>query len=241
MSVAVVTGGARRVGRHLALSLADAGWDVVLHYHTSEIDAARTAQDIRALGRVCYPVRADLGHPTGPGVVLDACRTLDVRLLVNNASRFVASDLLDPEEACAEEFTRHHAVNVVAPMRLTAGFARHHGRGSVVNVLDARIAGLDTRYFAYAMSRDALAGFTRLAAVRLAPAVRVNAVALGPVLDPPGAHLGHVERVAGRTPLGRPVTLGAVWSAVAHYIANEHVTGDVQFVDSGQHLWRWGE
>jgi NAD(P)-dependent dehydrogenase (short-subunit alcohol dehydrogenase family) len=133
---------------------------------------------------------------------------------------------------------REFQVNCFAPMLLTQAFARVlEGRpGCVVNLLDRRVAGVEAGCIPYLVSKQALAAFTRNAALELAPGVRVNGVAPGPILSPPGEADDVVRELAGRTPLTYRCSPADIAAAVGFLVEQDGITGQILFVDSGQHL-----
>ena len=231
MRTVLVTGGARRIGAAVCRELAAAGWRVLIHANHSHAEARSLASELG--GRVIAPVdfaEADSADRCFEAALDAADGTLDA--LVNNASIFGRSPLLD---AGTEEFNRFWRVNTLAPITLTrrlAGHLRERGaRGAVVQLLDQRIARPGNGDVPYALSKQALAAFTRAAAVELAPTLRVNGVAPGAVLPPEGVH-----EVAGAWPLGARATAAQVASSVRFPLEAESVTGQILFADGGQHL-----
>lgn len=231
MRTVLVTGGARRIGAAICRELAAAGWRVLIHANHSR-DAARALAS--ELGG-CVVAPFDFTEPAGADRCFDAALdaadgALDA--LVNNASLFGRSPLL---ESGAEVFDRFWRVNTLAPVTLTRRLARHlvkrGARGAAVQLLDCRIARPGTGDVPYALSKRALAAFTRAAALELAPTLRVNGVAPGAVLPPEDVH-----EAAGASPLGSRATVEQVASAVRFLLEAESVTGQVLFVDGGQHL-----
>jgi pteridine reductase len=232
---ALVTGGAIRIGREIALSLAAAGWDVVLHYSSSAEDARRTADEIRGLGVDCQLIGCDLADSRRMLELLPAAVGLapGLELLVNNASLFERSPLVETE---TELFDSHMAVNLRAPFFLTRDFARLCGQGQVLNLLDTRIVRNELAYAAYTLTKKALAELTRMAARELAPRIRVNAVAPGLILPSAGGDSEQFERMAARIPLechGHPRQIA---EAAMYLIGSEFVTGQIIHVDGGEHL-----
>jgi pteridine reductase len=232
---ALVTGGARRIGREIALSLAAGGWDVVLHYSSSSEDAARTADEIRALGVDCQLIGCDLADSRRMLELLPAAMELapELELLVNNASMFERSSIAETE---TELFDAHMAVNLRAPFFLTRDFARLCGQGHVLNLLDTRIVRSEFAYAAYTLTKKALAELTRMAAREFAPKIRVNAVAPGLILPPADEDCEQFERMAARIPLecnGHPRQIA---EAAMYLVASEFVTGQIIHVDGGEHL-----
>ncbi len=241
--VALVTGGAQRIGRAIVRGLARAGCDVVIHYRDSATDAAGLAEELRSMGRQAWLVQGDLGEEDEPEAVLRTAWDMAgwVDILVNNASTYSRRALCDAD---AVEFDRHWRVNALAPMLLTKVFAECVGAtdilpadylGHVINVLDRRVAGTDAGALPYWVSKCALHAFTRGAARELAPRLAVNAVAPGAVLPPV---TGAVEGVdpAGDQPLATRCTPENVCEAIVFLASSRTLTGQVVYVDGGQHL-----
>ncbi len=232
---ALVTGGARRIGREIALSLAEGGWDVVLHYNSSRDDAEGTAEEVRGRGVSCQLVGCDLADSRRMLELLPAAVGLApaLELLVNNASVFERSPIAETEVGL---FDSHMAVNLSAPFFLLRDFARLCGRGQVLNLLDTRIVRDESAYAAYTLTRKALAGLTRMAAREFAPGIRVNAVAPGLILPPEGGNREQFERMAARIPLERHGHPRQVAQAAMYLVNSDFVTGQVIHVDGGEHL-----
>jgi pteridine reductase len=235
--VALVTGGAVRLGRAISLGLAEAGFDVVVHFRSSETEAEEVAGRIRELGRTCTLVRADLGEPTAADEVASAVQAAFGRLdvLVNSAAGF---ETLLLEDADAEAWDRVMRVNVRAPhllVRATADLLRV-ARGLVVNLVDLSAFQTWADYPVHAVSKAALTHLTRVQARALAPEVRVNAVAPGAVLPPDDYEPERLELLRERTPLRALGTPQDVVQAVLYLADASFVTGQVLAVDGGRLL-----
>ena len=233
--VALVTGGAVRVGRAVALALAKSGYDLVVGYHASEGPAAELRAHVRRMGRRVRIVRADLSQEADAArLAASAGETFGrLDLLVNSASTYLSGDLL---RAPTEEWDLVMAVNVRAPFLLvrdTADLLRE-ARGSVVNVVDLSAVQAWPRYPHHSVSKAALLHLTRNLALALAPAVRANAVAPGHVLPPPGYGEAEIERSRRRVPLGRIGEPEDVAEAVLYLAGAQYVTGEVIVVDGGR-------
>ncbi len=232
---ALVTGGARRIGRALALALAAEGLNVVIHCRSSRAEAAQAAEECRAKGVRAWVVCADLARaPEAEALVgraIDAAGPLDA--LVNNASIFPKNTLAD---VTAEAFVENLQVNALAPFALARAFARQEREGSIVNMLDARILHYDALHAAYHVSKRALFTLTRMMALEFAPRVRVNAVAPGLIVPPPGEDESFLEKYASQNPLGRWGTTADVAAAALFLLRSPFVTGQVIFVDGGFHM-----
>lgn len=232
---ALVTGGAVRLGAVIVQALAEAGVRVALHYRTSKVAADALCSDIRAQGRVAVALQADLNDPAAVEPLIRAVvhelGPLDI--LVNNAAVFHKDSF---ETLDADKLDAEFRVNLFAPLLLMKAFAAQGRPGVIVNLLDRRITSLDPSAVPYELSKKALAEATRVAALHWAPRIRVNAVAPGPALPPPGEGPSYLKEKAGPIPLGRPCAPREIAEAVLYLLRADSVTGQVLFVDGGQHL-----
>ena len=236
--VALVTGGARRIGRAICLRLAEAGFDVAIHHHASGDDARNLADEIASLGRRTCLLQADLRDEARVrALVGEAAEALGpVTVLVNNASVFEDDRI---GGLTRESWDKHIETNLRAPIVLAEAFAAQASEGVIVNLLDQKVLKPDPRFFTYSLSRNALWWATRTLAQALAPGVRVNGVGPGPTL--PSIHQTPEEFAAEAhaTLLERPGSPEAVAEAVLWLIDARLVTGQMIAVDGGQHLaWR---
>jgi pteridine reductase len=234
-SVALVTGGARRVGRAIALALADEGCDVALHYHSSADDATATAEAVAARGVRCKLLRADLADPDAIArMFADLAADWDNRLdlLVNNAAIYQRTPW---EELTAEQFDRQMAVNARAP----ALCIRHAldllpAGGAVVNVADVSADRPWGGFGAYCASKAALLAITRSAAKALGPkGIRVNAVSPGVAEWSDIADEQRKASVLKQIPMGRPGSPRDVAEAVVFLARQDYITGQNIRVDGG--------
>ncbi len=235
--VALVTGGAVRLGRAISLGLAESGYDLVVHYRSSEDAAAEVARTAEGLGRRCMVFQADLADPSAPDALVEAARASFGRLdlVVNSAASFDARPLAAVDAAAWDGVMD---LNVRAPhllVRAAEGLLRS-ARGAVVNVLDLSAFQPWSEHPAHAVSKAALAQLTRVQARALAPEVRVNAVAPGAVLPPEGYPPEFLEALRSRTPLGTLGTPDDVVRAVVFLAGATFVTGQILAVDGGRLL-----
>lgn len=255
--VALVTGAARRLGRQIALALARDGWDIGVHYASSEEAARETANAIRELGRQAVCLKAHLeDEQAALALVRQLAEQLGpVRGLVNNASRFVHDDI---ESVSADSLTAHLLPNLVAPLLLSQAFFRQlrdmqpAGDGSgggpaeadapggvIVNLLDQKLDNLNPDFLSYTVAKAGLAAATTMLAQALAPRVRVVGVAPGLTFPSYLQDDAAFERAHARfSPLGRSSTPEDVAAAVVFAMNNASITGTVLQVDGGQHLQR---
>jgi pteridine reductase len=233
--VALVTGGAVRLGRAIALGLAQAGYDLAVTYHASAEAARDVVAGIRGTGRRCEAVHADLAEAAAAQRVIDSVRSAFGRLdlLVNSAASFEARPLLEVD---ADAWDAVMALNLRAPHLLVRAAAPllEVSRGSVVNVTDLSAFQPWTERPHHAVSKAALAHLTRVQARTLAPAVRVNAIAPGAVLPPDDLSEERRAALAAATPLQRLGTPQDVVDAVLHLARSPFVTGQILVVDGGR-------
>jgi NAD(P)-dependent dehydrogenase (short-subunit alcohol dehydrogenase family) len=236
--VALVTGGARRIGQAVCLKLASAGFDVAIHHHASGDEAEALAATIAGLGRRAVALKADLRDETAVrALVPQAASALGlVTALVNNASVFEDDRV---GGLSRESWDRHIETNLRAPIVLAEAFAGQGGEGVIVNLLDQKVLKPDPRFFSYSLSRNGLWWATRTLAQALAPRIRVNGVGPGPTLPSIHQTQSEFDAEAAGTLLQRSGDPEAVADAVLWLIDATLVTGQMIAVDGGQHLaWR---
>lgn len=232
---ALVTGAGKRIGRAVALALAEAGAGVVVHYGRSSREAEQTAEAIREKGVEAWTLQADLSDPAeAEGLFARAVEAAGpIELLVNGASIFPTSQLAT---FSVEELSRNMQINAMAPLQIGRAFAAQGREGAIVNFLDSRIMDYDEEHAAYHVSKRALFTLTRMMAREFAPTIRVNAVAPGLILPPDDKPEGFFERLADTNLLERVGTVGGVVDAVLFLLRAAFVTGEVLFVDGGRRL-----
>lgn len=235
VEAALITGGAKRIGRAISLTLAEAGYDIALHYHHSRSEAKQTAAQIQKMGRRCKLFSLDLRQTDQvPNLIKDAKKSFPgLRVLVNNASIFKPQNFLQSDIVTLKE---NFMLHVFAPYLLSQQFARSCQRGVIINVLDRDIQKHRLSHIPYLLSKKSLSDFTDLAAMALAPGIRVNAVAPGAVLPPVGKTQRFLKTLAGKTPLKRSPNPEDIAQAVLFLINARRVTGQTLFIDGGEHL-----
>jgi NAD(P)-dependent dehydrogenase (short-subunit alcohol dehydrogenase family) len=236
--VALVTGGAVRLGRAIALALAGEGFSVAVHCHGSLEAAEATAAEIRALGVGAAVLQADLADEAQvSGLVAAAAAALGpVGVLVNNASTFERDEWHD---ATRESWDRHMEPNLRAPFVLAQEFARAlpgDAEGVVLNMIDMRVWSLTPHFVSYSVSKAGLWALTQSLALALAPRIRVVAIGPGPALPNARQSWAQFERQAASTPLRRGTSPEEVARAALALLALPSVTGQMLALDGGQHL-----
>jgi NAD(P)-dependent dehydrogenase (short-subunit alcohol dehydrogenase family) len=235
---ALVTGGARRIGRAIALALAHDGWNVAVHYASSREEALAAVAEIEALGRRACAVNRDLAVEAGVKSLLAEVEGEIGRVgcVVNNASLFEYDAAAD---FGAARLARHMQVNVAAPVllaqQLAAGLDAKE-QGVVINLLDQKLWNPNPDFLSYTLSKAALAEATTLLAQALAPRVRVVGVAPGLTLTSHMLSDDQFQALHQLSPLGRSSTPADVAATVRFALDNQSITGTTLLVDGGQHL-----
>jgi len=235
--VALITGSAVRVGREIAFHLAEAGWDLALHYYSSLKEASYLEADLKA----SYPkqqfslLKASLSSVEETRKLISS--TIDyfgqLDLLINNAAIFESASLKDTS---VQILDRHWQINCRAPFILINDFATQAEKGIIINLVDSRITRNDSDYLAYTLSKKALWEMTKMAALELAPAFRVNAIAPGALLSPVGKSTDYLYKVALKTPMKEPVGMNSLLKSIDYLLENETMTGQLLFCDGGANL-----
>ena len=242
---ALVTGGAHRLGRAIAEALAERGAGVVVHYHSSAVEAERAVAAIHRYGVHAAAIRADLADPAQVETLWSEAQMAAqgrIEILVNCAAVFPADDLAGLEPEILNQTLR---LNTIAPLLLSRLLAAQYASGagdpagagnaagSIVHILDARMDAPLRRHVSYGLSKQLLADLTRLMALEYAPRVRVNAVAPGLILPPPGMEAAERDRLARMNLLQRWGEPGDIARAVLYLVESPFVTGQVLYVDGG--------
>ncbi len=248
MARALVTGGAKRLGRAMALALAERGIDVAIHYQSSAIAAEELAQEITALGRHAICLRADLLDEDALAPLVPAAAEGlggPLQVLINNASIFEEDSIAT---ATRESWDRHIMTNLRAPFVLTQGFAAQCpsplpdaagepvAQGLVVNMIDQKVRNLTPQHMTYSIAKMGLWAFTRMAAQELGPRIRVNAIGPGPTLQ--AADQPREAYLASRkaTVLERGANPADITAALGYFLDAQAVTGQLLCIDGGEHL-----
>ncbi|MGE5270393.1 MAG: SDR family oxidoreductase [Thiohalocapsa sp.] len=236
---ALVTGGARRIGRALVLALAEAGFAVAIHHNRSAADAEALAHEVRAGGGKAAALMADLADEAAVTALLPAAAAAlgqPIGVLVNNASTFENDTVAT---ATRDSWEAHFAVNLRAPFVLIQEFAARlppDAGGAVVNLLDERVWNLTPSFVSYTLTKSALWTLTRTMALALAPRIRVNGIGPGPAL--PSARQTpkqFLDRCLAM-PLNRGTSPEEIAAALRFILAAPAMTGQMIALDGGEHL-----
>lgn len=234
---ALITGASKRIGKAIALYLAENGWNIAVHYNSSypEAEELVTLLAIKYNSQIFRAFRADLKKPEEveslvPSV-LQAFGGID--LLINNASVFEPAYL---KETSAAFFEHQIAVNLRAPFLLMRDYANLCHNGNIINFVDTRITSSKSDFAVYSLSKKALWELTRMAALEFAPAIRVNAIAPGVTLAPEGKGEKYLTELAEKTPMKKPGGVEPVIRSLNFILENDHLTGQLIFADGGENL-----
>lgn len=234
---ALITGGAKRIGRQTALTLARHGADIIITWNHSRDAAYKVCQAATATGVRADALSADLSDPAQAQELFQRIpkESGPVDILVNNASVFTPSeldDIADPELAAT--FT----LNSFSPAIIAHGFSKQTETGDIINMLDTRITGIDLAHVAYDLSKKLLFSLTETMAAAYAPALRVNAIAPGFILPPSRESLPEEKQHAPKLLIDCDDRMRELMKAVLFFLSNRFVTGQVLYVDGGEHVKR---
>lgn len=235
---ALITGAAQRIGRAIALGLAQDGWAVGVHYRTSRDAADTLVSEIENAGGRAAALGADLAREEDASALVARARKAlgPIGCLVNNASVFKIDSALDATRA---SWDAHLETNLRAPFVLMQQFARElpqDREGVVVNLLDERVWNLTPYFLSYTLSKSALWTLTRTMALALAPRIRVNGIGPGPTLPSARQTDAQFARQRAAMPLKRGTTPEEIAAAVQFILAAPAMTGQMIALDGGQHL-----
>lgn len=251
MTRALVTGAGIRLGRAMALYLAKRGYDVAVHYASSEEPAQKVVEDIQAMGRQAVAMRADLLQETQVQSLLpNAAKALGgpVTCLVNNASIFEYDTLAT---ATRQSWDRHIGSNLRAPFVLTQAMGQQGlqastdengepiAAGLIVNMIDMRVRKLTPEFMTYTIAKMGLWALTQTSAQALTPAIRVNGIGPGPTMQGHRQSAEHFAAQRANTISGRGANPSDIVAALGYFLDAPAVTGQLLCVDGGQHLgWK---
>ncbi len=232
---ALITGGAVRIGRAISLALAEAGINVIIHHLHSSAEARETVSQAKKQGVKAWTIQADFSKLSQTEKLisrsLKKAGTID--FLINNASVFPPSHLPD---VSAQDISRVLQINTICPLILSRDLTRYMPQGVIINLLDCRIAEYDLNHAAYQLSKNMLYDLTRMMSIQFAPRFRVNGVAPGLILPSSGQKKASLKKLFYRNLLhgsGKPTDIA---KAVLFLCKSSFITGEVIFVDGGQHL-----
>jgi NAD(P)-dependent dehydrogenase (short-subunit alcohol dehydrogenase family) len=238
---ALITGGAKRIGREIALELASKGYDIAISYNSSKKEALNLAQEIIATKKVkCEIFQADLTDKEAAKKLIEDVlnKFPDLNLLINSASIFNKSNIFD-----IEQLDENFALHFHCPLILSQEFAKNVAsralkNAQIINFLDKNITRFDTKYFYYLLSKKLFAELTKMMALQLAPEVRCNGIAPGFILEDKFLQKDEemAQKIIKKIPLNKKGNVGNILKAINYLIANEFVCGEILFVDGAASL-----
>jgi NAD(P)-dependent dehydrogenase (short-subunit alcohol dehydrogenase family) len=236
--IALVTGGAKRIGKSIALRLAENGWSVAIHYRKSAAKAEAVAAEVRLRGGRAMTLMADLGNEAEVVQMIPrVTATLGpLTLLVNNASVF---EMDKADSVTRESWDKHIEANLRAPFVLSQAFARQlpeGEQGNIINLLDQRVWKLTPYFISYTIAKMGLWTLTRTLALSYAPRIRVNGIGPGPTLPSPRQTEEQFAQQAAAMPLGHGATPQEIARGILYILSAPSMTGQMIALDGGEHL-----
>ena len=231
---ALIAGASKRIGNALARGLAEKGVHVVIHYSSSAKDAKQLCEELKAFKVNAWTIKADFKNPSEYETLIQRAMKIagPLDILINNAS-FFSSD--QTGNMIFAGLMQQIEINAWAPFVLSREFERQQ-RGSIINILDAKITGYDREHVSYLLSKQMFATLTKMSALDFAPAVRVNGIAPGLILSPAGKDEKYLKNLAKSVPLKRSGNPEDIVSAAIYLLTNDFLTGQILFVDGGRHI-----
>lgn len=228
--LALVTGGAIRVGKYITTKLAESGWRIALHYNSSEAQALELARELLTRTDIIL-FKADLSDPAQAiKLAQDVKEQMgEISLLINNASIYKNDNI---SNVTPEGFLHNLNVHLTSPLFLSKAMTE----GNIINILDAEIGDNLKKFFSYSLSKKALLELTKMMAVSLAPSIRVNAIAPGPILFKEGLVKEVFDHLVNISPLKSKASLQNLYQTIEFLVNTSSVTGQCIFLDGGLHL-----
>ncbi|MBI9099567.1 MAG: SDR family oxidoreductase [Spirochaetaceae bacterium] len=236
---ALITGGALRIGNAVTMKLVEAGADVAVHFNKSETDAYELCDLINNDGGTAFPIEKDLSGKNAAAELFEELDAYNFRpdILINSASIYQPQGILEGE---SDSYHTNIDVNSLVPLFLSREMACRVNRGVIINFLDSRITDYDHLHVPYHLSKKMLFSITRMLSHELAPGIRVNAIAPGAILAPPGSTPWEIDkwkkRVKEDNPLKSIGTTEQISETLVFLVQNDFITGQVIFVDGGRHM-----
>ncbi len=233
----IITGGATRIGAAIAKSLAGYETSIAIHYNKSKTSALRLKKELEKLGSKVFLLKADLNNLKQTQMLLKLAhkRMKGLDCLINNASLFENDDL---QNFTDKGFEKHLNINLKAPSILIQSFKKllKSAEGNIINIIDQRVEKLTPFFFSYTLSKSSLVTLTKIAAMKLAPNIRVNGISPGPTLKNSRQSESHFKKQWKSVILKKKVELRSICDGVKFLIKNENITGEIINIDSGQRL-----
>ncbi len=239
IQTALITGASKRVGKAIAEHLAEKGWNIVIHFNSSEKPAEVLVNELSSK----YPQQKFQAFKANLSSLNEVIKLIpkaleefgEIHLLVNNASVFDSGYL---KATSPELYDEQMNVNLKAPFFLIHDFAILCKKGNIINFVDTRVTSNKSNFTAYSLSKKGLWDLTQMAALELAPEIRVNAIAPGVTLAPEDKDEKYLQNLAQNIPMKKPGGLNPIIKSVDFILENNHLTGQLIFADGGENLGR---
>lgn len=228
----LITGGAKRLGKMMAISLAEERYEIVLHYNSSEKEALETKKEIEKFS-TCYLIKKDLSKEYENLVMEAKNLNQNLEILINSASIFPEEKILEVKE---ENFLNTIKLNSFIPLALSIQWKREIGKGLIINIIDARVHQYDFTHLSYGLSKKILYEITKHLALLFAPQIRVNGIAPGVFLPPEGKDENYLKNILNLVPIKRKGEREELKKTLKFLIENEYLTGEIIYLDGGRHL-----
>ena len=234
---ALITGASKRIGKAIAEHLAEKGWNIAVHFNSSEKLAESFIHELSSN----YPQQKFRAFKANLSNIQEVIQLIpkvlgefsEIQLLVNNASVFDPAYL---KETTVELFDDQMNVNLKAPFFLMRDFEIHCKSGGIINFVDTRVTSNKSNFAAYSLSKKGLWELTKMAALEFAPAIRVNAIAPGVTLAPEDKDDNYLQKLAQNIPMKKPGGLEPILKSIDYILENNHLTGQLIFADGGENL-----
>jgi len=233
MPTALVTGGAVRIGRSIALHLAERGYNIALHYWSSKQSAEQTAEELRKFNIQCEIYCVDFTNFDSIPLLMDQVLVdfNSIDLLVNSAANFIQKNI---EKTSDLELLDTININLMAPFILMREFKNKVNKGLIINILDERILRRISTFSAYSISKSALAHLTELSAVSWGETIRVNGIAPGLILPPSGSGHDYLIKKAPNIPTKTHGSTSDILRGLDYLLDSPFVNGEILFIDGGE-------
>lgn len=228
----LITGGAKRLGKMMAQSLAEEGYKIILHYNSSEEEALNTKKEIEKVSE-CNLLKKDLSREYENLIKEAKILSPELEILINNASIFPEEKIIDVNE---ENFWKVLKLNSYIPLDLSLQWKKEVGRGLIINIIDARVNQYDFTHFSYGLSKKVLYEITKHLALSFAPEIRVNGIAPGVFLPPEGKDENYLKNILNLVPIKRKGEREELKKTLKFLIENQYLTGQIIYLDGGRHL-----
>ena len=234
----LITGGATRIGKEIAIHFSKKGWNIAIHYFKSSLKAKNLKKTIEENSVKVALIKADLKNIKQVEKIIPLARKKlgTINCLINNAALFEKDDILN---FTVKSWNDHLNINLLAPTVLTKQFAKQASKktiSDIINIIDQRVFKLTPIFMSYTLSKSALYTLTKTMAMRLSPNIKVNGIAPGPTIKSKRQSTKQIHQQPRSTLLKKPVGLKDICDTVEFLINNNSITGQVIAVDSGQNL-----